>query len=175
MKKKINGIIVVEGKSDVELLSSYIDAEFVITNGSAISDETITYLKNSNRDIYVLTDPDFPGKKIRDELSSNIANLKHVFIKKENSIKHGKVGVAEGDINEILEAIENAYEEKEIRLGNLTMSDLNEMGLTGSEDSRAKRDLICDKLHLGFCNAKTLLKRLNNNGITKEELRKYVG
>ena len=43
MKKKINGIIVVEGKSDVELLSSYIDAEFVITNGSAISDETITY------------------------------------------------------------------------------------------------------------------------------------
>ena len=175
MKKKINGIIVVEGKSDVELLSSYIDAEFVITNGSAISDETITYLKNSNRDIYVLTDPDFPGKKIRDELSSNIANLKHVFIKKENSIKHGKVGVAEGDINEILEAIENAYEEKEIRIGNLTMSDLSEMGLTGSDDSRVKRDLICDKLHLGFCNAKTFLKRLNNNGITKEELRKYVG
>lgn len=175
MKKKINGIIVVEGKSDVELLSSYIDAEFVITNGSAISDETITYLKNSNRDIYVLTDPDFPGKKIRDELSSNIANLKHVFIKKENSIKHGKVGVAEGDINEILEAIENAYEEKEIRIGNLTMSDLNEMGLTGSDDSRVKRDLICDKLYLGFCNAKTFLKRLNNNGITKEELRKYVG
>lgn len=175
MKKKINGIIVVEGKSDVELLSSYIDAEFVITNGSAISDETITYLKNSKRDIYVLTDPDFPGKKIRDELSSNIANLKHVFIKKENSIKHGKVGVAEGDINEILEAIENAYEEKETRIGNLTMSDLNEMGLTGSDDSRVKRDLICDKLHLGFCNAKTFLKRLNNNGITKEELRKYVG
>ena len=55
------------------------------------------------------------------------------------------------------------------------MSDLNEMGLTGSDDSRAKRDLICDKLHLGFCNAKTFLKRLNNNGITKEELRKYVG
>lgn len=174
MKKKINGIIVVEGKSDVELLSSYIDAEFVITNGSAISKETIDYLKNSNRDIYVLTDPDFPGKKIRDELSSHINNLKHVFIKKENSIKHGKVGVAEGDIDEILEAIENAYEEKEVQTGHLTMSDLNDLGLTGTEESTVKRELICDKLHLGFCNAKTFLKRLNNNGITKEELKKYV-
>lgn len=174
MKKKINGIVVVEGKTDVELLSSYIDAEFVITNGSAISKETIDYLKNSNRDIYVLTDPDFPGKKIRDELSSHINNLKHVFIKKENSIKYGKVGVAEGDISEILEALENAYEEKEVQTGHLTMSDLNDLGLTGTEESMVKRELICDKLHLGFCNAKTFLKRLNNNGITKEELKKYV-
>lgn len=63
MKKKINGIIVVEGKTDVELLSSYIDAEFVITNGSAINEKTINYLKSVDRDIYVLTDPDFPGKK----------------------------------------------------------------------------------------------------------------
>ena len=175
MKKKINGIIVVEGKTDVELLSSYIDAEFVITNGSAISKDTIDYLKNSNRDIYVLTDPDFPGKKIRDELSSNISNLKHVFIKKENSIKHGKVGVAEGNIHEILDAIENAYEERDTQTGSLTMSDLNELGLTGTAESREKRDLVCDLFHLGFCNAKTFLKRLNNNGITKEEGRKYVG
>lgn len=174
MKKKINGIIVVEGKTDVEYLSSYIDAEFVITNGSAISSETIDYLKNSKRNIYVLTDPDFPGKKIRDELSKNISNLKHVFIKKENSIKNGKVGVAEGNIDEILEAIDNAYEEKEFSQGNLSMSDLNELGLTGSDESKLKRDSVCDKLHLGFCNAKTFLKRLNNNGITKEELKDYV-
>lgn len=174
MKKKVNGIIVVEGKTDVEFLSSYIDAEFVITNGSAINNETIDYLKNSKRNIYVLTDPDFPGKKIRDELSNNISNLKHVFIKKENSIKKGKVGVAEGNINEILEAIDNAYEEKEFSQGNLSMSDLNELGLTGSDESKLKRDFVCDKLHLGFCNAKTFLKRLNNNGITKEELKDYV-
>ena len=171
MKKKINGIIVVEGKSDVELLSSYIDAEFVITNGSALDKKTIEYLKNANREIYVLTDPDFPGKKIRDELSQYIANLRHVFIKKENSIKHGKVGVAEGDIKEILEAIEQAYVEKPEPKGELKMSDLHELGLIGSVDSKDKRERICDKFHLGFCNAKTLLKRLNNNGIKKEELK----
>ena len=174
MKKKINGVIVVEGKTDVELLSSYIDAEFVITNGSALDSKTIEYLKSVKRGIYVLTDPDFPGKKIRDELSQNIPNLKHVFIKKENSIKKGKVGVAEGDINEILEAIDHAYEEKSFSSGTLTMSDLNELGLIGEDDSQSKRNVVCEALNLGFCNAKTFLKRLNNNGITKEELKKYV-
>ena len=174
MKKKINGIIVVEGKTDVELLSSYIDAEFVITNGSALDNKTIQYLKNSKREIYVLTDPDFPGKKIRDELSQNISNLKHVFIKKENSIKHGKVGVAEGDIEEILKALDNAYVEHEETTGSLTMSDLYELGLIGRSDSAQKREKICDELKLGFCNAKTFLKRLNNNSVTKEELEKHV-
>lgn len=175
MKKIIDGIIVVEGKSDVEFLSSYILAEFVTTNGSALSRETISYLKNTKRDIYVLTDPDFPGKKIRDELSQNISNLKHVFIKKESSVKHGKVGVAEGDIKEILSAFENAYIEKEKASGSLTMSDLCALGLSGCEQSEILRKDVSEKLNLGFCNAKTFLKRLNNNRITKEELEKYVG
>lgn len=174
MKKIINGIVVVEGKSDVEFLSTYIDSEFVITNGSALSKETIDYLKNNKRDIYVLTDPDFPGKKIRDELSKHIPNLKHVFIKKETSIKNGKVGVAEGDINEILEAFRNAYVEHKQIKGSLNMSDLYELGLSGSEKSEAQRKQVCDKLNLGHCNAKTLLKRLNNNKISKEELKQYV-
>lgn len=172
MKKIIDGIIVVEGKSDVEFLSSYIDAEYVITNGSALNKETIDYLKNTRREIYVLTDPDFPGKKIRDELSQNIANLKHVFIKKENSIKNGKVGVAEGDINEIIAAFENVYVEKECSKGSLTMFDLCELGFSGDEESEKLRKKVSEKLNLGYCNAKTFLKRLNNNGVTKEELKK---
>ena len=174
MKKIVNGIIVVEGKSDVDFLSSYIDAEFVTTNGSALSKETINYLKGCKRDIYVLTDPDFPGKKIRDELSNNIPNLRHVFVKKETSIKKGKVGVAEGDIGEILEAIDNAYIEKVSKKGSLKMSDLYELGLVGENDSEEKRRLLCEKLCLGFCNAKTFLKRLNNNRVSKEELKQYV-
>ena len=86
---KIDGIIVVEGKSDVSFLSSFINAEFVTTNGSEISKETIDYLKESikNKDIYVLTDPDSPGERIRKILNENISGLKHCFINKENSIK----------------------------------------------------------------------------------------
>lgn len=171
MKTTINGIIVVEGKTDVEFLSSFIDAEFVITNGSAVPQETIDYLKSSKRDIYVLTDPDFPGSKIRDTLNKEIPNLKHCFIKKENSIKRGKVGVAEGQKEEILESLKNVYVETESPIGTLTTVDLVELGLTGKDDSAFKRKVICEKYHLGHCNAKTFLKRLNNSNITKEELK----
>ena len=83
MKKIINGIIVVEGKTDVAFLSEFIDAEFVITNGSEIPQKTIEYLQKSseNRDIFVLTDPDSPGKRIRDILDLKIKNLKLKIIR----------------------------------------------------------------------------------------------
>ena len=85
---KINGIVVVEGKTDVSFLSSFIETEFITTNGSEISKDTIEYLKNSKKDIYVLTDPDSPGERIRKILDENIPGLHHCFIKKENSIKN---------------------------------------------------------------------------------------
>lgn len=176
MKKQLNGILVVEGKSDVAFLSNYIDAEFVTTNGSETSKDTIEYLKEASKtkEIYVLTDPDSPGKRIRDVLDANIPNLKHCFISKENSIKHNKVGVAEGDINEILESLSFALVTNKENFGNLTMNDLVELGLSGTTDSLQKRELVSKKLHIGFCNSKTFLKRLNYLGISKEELKKLL-
>ena len=176
MKKQLNGILVVEGKSDVAFLSNYIDAEFVTTNGSETSKDTIEYLKEASKtkEIYVLTDPDSPGKRIRDVLDANIPNLKHCFISKENSIKHNKVGVAEGDINEILESLSFALVRNKENVGNLTMNDLVELGLSGTTDSLQKRELVSKKLHIGFCNSKTFLKRLNYLGTSKEELKKLL-
>lgn len=175
MKKHINGIVVVEGKSDVAFLSNYIDAEFVITNGSEIDKKTIDYLKNKSKNtkIYVLTDPDSPGKRIRDILDCNINGLIHCFIKKESSIKHGKVGVAEGNIDEIMDALSSGIVYGKNKTGSLTMNDLVELGYVGEKDSYNKRKVLCDNLHLGFCNGKTLLKRLNYLCINKEQLEKY--
>lgn len=176
MKKKIDGIIVVEGKSDVAFLNEFIDAEFVITNGSEISDKTIQYLKNrqENTSIFVLTDPDSPGKRIRDILDQNIPNLKHCFVSKEKSIKHHKVGVAESTKDEVIHALENYFTMTTSPKGNITMSELAELGLTGDENSLEKRERIAEKFNLGFCNAKTLLKRINNCGITLEEIKKQL-
>ena len=173
---KINGAIVVEGKSDVCFLSSFIDAEFVITNGSDIPSETIDYLKNISKDkeIYVLTDPDSPGERIRKVLDEKIPNLKHCFIKKENSIKNGKVGVAESTKEEIQNALKNAIQTKNGNIGSLTMSDLILLGLSGEKDSLEKREQIAEKLHLGHCNAKTFLKRLNYCNINIDELKKLL-
>ena len=177
MKKIINGIIVVEGKTDVAFLSTYFDAEFVITNGSEISQETINYLKkmSSQKSIYVLTDPDAPGKRIRDVLDSQIEGLKHCFITKENSIKHGKVGVAEGNIKEIEKSLENYFVlDKKSSTNILTSSDLLKLGLSGGEGANKKRYDVSKKLNIGYCNAKTFLKRVNSMNLSYNELEKLL-
>ena len=176
MKTVINGIIVVEGITDVSFLCEFIDAEFVTTNGSEIPEETIKYLKNSQekRDIFVLTDPDSPGKKIRDTLDQFIPNLKHCFVSKEHSIKKNKVGVAESTKEEVLKALANFIETKKDEVGAITHSDLNKLGLEGSEDSSKNRQKVIDKYHLGFCNAKTFLKRVNYSHLTLEDLKKCL-
>ena len=171
---KINGIVVVEGKTDVSFLSSFIDSEFVITNGSEISKETIEYLKNSNKDIYVLTDPDSPGERIRKILDENISGLHHCFVKKEKSIKNGKVGVAESTKEEIENAFKNYVTTKKPEEGDLTMDDLVKLGLSGSKDANKIRIELSNKLHLGHCNAKTFLKRLNYRNINIEELKQLL-
>lgn len=170
---KVDGIIVVEGKSDVSFLSNFIEAEFVITNGSEISKDTIEYLKSASKDknIYVLTDPDSPGERIRRILDENIDGLNHCFVNKENSIKNGKVGVAESTKEEIKKALDNAVKTNQNQPGTITMSDLLKLGLCGAEDSEAKRNKISKELNLGHCNAKTFLKRLNYRAINIEEIK----
>ena len=172
MKKNVDGIIVVEGKSDVAFLSTFLDAEFVITNGSEIPQKTIEYLQKSsgNRHIFVLTDPDSPGKRIRDILDSNIPNLKHCFVAKEKSIKRNKVGVAESTKDEVLKALDSCVQTKKHYVPNVSTNDLVKLGLCGREDSQLKREIVSEKFHLGHCNAKTFLKRVNYSGLTIKDL-----
>lgn len=172
MKKTVNGIIVVEGKSDIAFLSQFIDAEFVPTNGSEIPAKTIEYLKKAQekRSIFVLTDPDFPGKRIRDVLDENIPNLKHCFVSKEKSIKKNKVGVAESSKEEVLSALAQYISVNKDDAGSLTENDLLKLGLIGSESSKIKREIVCEKYHLGFCNAKTFLKRINYAKLSLSDL-----
>ena len=59
-KTVINALIVVEGTTDVSLLTSFLDAEIVTTNGSDVPRETIDYILEASKrkDVIVLTDPD---------------------------------------------------------------------------------------------------------------------
>ena len=173
MKKIINGIIVVEGITDVAFLSEFIDAEFVTTNGSDIPQSTVEYLKKAQekRDIFVLTDPDAPGKKIRDTLDQFIPNLKHCFVSKECSIKKNKVGVAESTKEEVLKAIDNFIQTTKENVGNITHSDLVQLKLEGDECSASRREKVIHMYHLGYCNAKTFLKRINYSCLTIDDLK----
>lgn len=176
MKTKCNAVIVVEGKSDVQFLESFLDAEFVITNGSEVSRETIEYIRSLSviKKVIVLTDPDSPGKRIRDILDNEIPNLSHAFVEKNKSIKKHKVGVAESSKEHILEAISNLLEKNELVQGALTMRDLYTLDLCGKDYSNSLRVKVMSELHLGYGNAKTLLKRLNSMNIDYDKLKSVV-
>jgi len=177
MKIKYPNVIVVEGKMDKDLLMSFLDADIVTTNGSEVSRETINYVKElaKNRNVVILTDPDAPGKRIRDILNAEIPGLYNAFVPKEKSIKKHKVGVAECDKKTILEALENLMcPSANAPQSDLTMVDLFELCLCGHEGSSESRKKIENALHIDQANGKTLLKRLKALGVDRKELEEMI-
>ena len=67
-------VIVVEGTSDVNKLQNLVDADFVITNGSVVSRETINYLKKlslKRKIILRSASADFAGNNLLCHLAPN--------------------------------------------------------------------------------------------------------
>lgn len=174
--KKIDAVIVVEGKMDKDVISSFLECDIVTTNGSAVSRETINLIKElkKRKRVIVLTDPDAPGKRIRDILNNEIPGLENAFVPKNKAIKRHKVGVAECSKDTIMEALEHiiiSVEGAKRDIQSISMSDLFDLGLVGDEESSMKRAAFCEKMHLGECNAKTLLKRCNMLGLSKDDIK----
>jgi ribonuclease M5 len=174
MKLKLNALIVVEGVKDVQKLTPLIDADFVTTNGSALSSEVIEFIRQAKikgREVIVFTDPDFPGEKIRQTLEQAIPGLTHAFVEKKFAISHGKVGVAEATKDAILQALSEKLTPNPSIQGTLTMQDLARLGFVGDQQAGILREKTNQHFHLGPCNVKTMLKRLNVLGIGYDELK----
>ena len=175
MKRKINALIVVEGKTDIDFLSSFLDTDFYSVNGSAINNKDIDFLNNVSltRKIIVLTDPDYPGQKIRDTINKNVKNnIYNAYVRKEFSIKNHKVGVAESTISEVNYALDNLveYNDENIEKSDLKLNDLYELGIIGNENSSILREKSDNYYHLGHSNGKQLLNKLRFLGINKDKL-----
>ena len=169
--KKINEIIVVEGKSDKQFLETFLNADILTCNGSAIDGFDKNYLieLSKTRGVIILTDPDYPGQRIRNEISSYLPVCKHAFVRKVNSIKRHKVGVAEASKEEVLFALENVVTFDESKKGSLNETDMMLLKLSGL-DSSANKEKVIKHFNIGHCNSKTLLKRLNLLNVSKETL-----
>lgn len=172
-KIKYNAVLVVEGKMDKDLIESFMDVDIITTNGSEVSRETIEYIREiaKKRDVIILTDPDTPGKRIRDIINNEIPGLMNAFVPKNKCIKGHKVGVAESSKEVILEALNHLIPSTPSPTSDLGITDLYDLGLIGQPSSTEKRQKVEEKLHLGHTNGKTLLARLKALGISKKELR----
>ena len=167
-------IIVVEGIHDVSKIKEvYPNANCVITNGREISEETKKCIKklSENNTIIIFTDPDSPGEKIRSIITEIVPNAKQAFWRKKDCISsnHRKVGIEHATKKSIKESLENIYSTSNA-VETITLNELCSLGLVGSKDSAILRAKLADYLNIGRPNAKTLLKRLNLVGITKDDL-----
>ena len=168
----IKEIIVVEGKNDTLNLKRYFDCDTIETHGSGLNKETIELisLMNKTRGVILFLDPDSPGEKIRNRLNQEIKGLKNAFVFKEDARTKKKVGIEHADKEVLEEALAHLITYTETK-GHITPSLFAELGLSGKEGSAHLREQVAKKYHLGKCNAKTLLKRINMIGIKEEELR----
>ncbi len=172
MKK--NNIFIVEGKADsVKLKSIFSDIKTIETNGLRIKKEiinTILKLKEENI-IYIFTDPDYAGFKIRNRLNK-ILNNDCINIYLKNNNKNRKNGLAEANVNDIKTAIKNSQIQFNINANKqkLTFEEYLNLNL----NSKNKRKYLADKLNISYFNHKNFYKILNYLNITYEEVKLYL-
>lgn len=171
---KINEFIVVEGRDDTERVKRAVQCDTIETNGSAINESTLKVIAQAyeTRGVIVLTDPDFPGDKIRNTIQKQIPGVKHAYIDKEKAKnKRGKIGVEHAQLSDIKEALMNVSTPFEEGHESISKDVLIDLGLIVGKDARHKREKLGRKLHIGHSNGKQLINKLNAFGYTEEDVR----
>ncbi|MEG0315108.1 MAG: ribonuclease M5 [Erysipelotrichaceae bacterium] len=174
--KKINEVIVVEGKHDTQALKKIFDCETIETQGTHLSKKNLEFIKyiNEKRGIIIFTDPDYPGERIRKIVNAYIPSAKNAFIEKSKAIGRRKVGVEHAQAVDLIEALENVVTFSNASHCVLEYSELVKHKLNGATNSKALRSALAKQLFISECNAKTLWKRLNMLGVNAEQLDKMM-
>ncbi|MBN6889757.1 ribonuclease M5 [Cytobacillus horneckiae] len=175
---KIKEIIVVEGKDDTIAIKRALDADTIETNGSAINMVTLEKIKlaQETRGVIVLTDPDYPGQKIRNTISEHVPGCKHAFVEKHAALhKYGKgVGVEHASPEVIRAALKDSHVMNEEAVSDITQDDLITAGLIGGAGSRERREKLGQYLKIGYTNGKQLHKRLIMFQISKAKFAEAI-
>ncbi|MFD1706534.1 ribonuclease M5 [Siminovitchia sediminis] len=170
---KIKEVIVVEGKDDTRAVQRALEADTIETNGSAVSIETLKKIKHAHekRGVIVLTDPDYPGEKIRKKITEHVPGCKHAFIhKNEARQRNGRsIGVEHASPDAVRRALKAAHVMMETEEELITREDLIAAGLIGGPKAATRRDLLGERLKIGYANGKQLHKRLMMFQISREE------
>ena len=189
---KIKEDIIVEGRYDKNTLSQIVDAPILETSGFGIfkDKKQLSLLRRvaQKRGLIVFTDSDGAGFVIRNHLKSVIPAqyLKHAYTpdiygkerRKSAPGKEGKLGVEGMSPEVIIEALRRAGAtiegESSVGCHEITKQDMMALGLSGGENSAAKRSALIKKLSLPeHMSANALLQALNLL-MSLDELEKIV-
>ena len=170
-------VIVVEGKDDLAAVKRACQAEVIITNGLGITNDRLAEIQAAKErcGVIILTDPDYPGEKIRGIVERTIPGCKHAYLPKGcPGNMPGSIGVEYASPETIRQALEEAHSVEKETQDIFTLQDLFYYGLTGDEYSNAYREKVSQHLHLVHNNTKRCLGRLNAYGISRKELEQAI-
>lgn len=168
---KVKEIIVVEGLHDKDAIDRAVEADCLISGGSAVSESFLRQVERAQKErgVIIFTDPDYPGERIRKLIANRVPGCKHAFLPKEEAIANGDLGIENASPDSIRRALEGIRTEWPGAEEQFSWQDIQAFGLIGQPDSAAKREQLGRILGIGQCNAKTFWKRLNMLGVTRDE------
>lgn len=84
-EEKIKEVIVVEGKTDTAVIQKLFDADTIETHGLALDEATLDLIEEleKTRGVIILTDPDYPGMRIRNMIMERVPHVKQAFVDKK--------------------------------------------------------------------------------------------
>ena len=172
-KPIVNGVVIVEGKSDTAKLKSLFQVETIETGGNQISHRTLNLIQEieKTKKIILFFDPDGTGELIRRKIASVLTNpYQQCFIDKKEMVKGSKkIGVAEAENEAIKRAFQDCYTFQP-QTETISLSEYDQLPI----DTKEKRLKICAFLKISYANRKQLWKRFNLMGLTKQDLEKII-
>lgn len=189
MKLKIKYPIIVEGKYDKIKLDSLFDANIITTGGFEVfnSREKLSLIKRlaEKSKIIILTDSDGAGHLIRSHIKTALSpeQIINLYIpevegkekRKREPSKAGTLGVEGIDSKKLIELLSPYSEDAPAKeYGKITKADLYTYGLSGRENSQAKRQELLKKLDLPTNMSPNAMLSAINMLLSKEELEKIL-
>lgn len=176
---RLDKAVIVEGKYDKIRLENFIDATIITTDGFGIfknkEKRSLIKLLAEKNGIVIITDSDNAGQMIRSHIKNFVKNgdIVNVYLpalrgkekRKAKPSAEGLLGVEGIDDSIIIEALGNAgltHKPCDKNGRNITKTDLFSLGLSGGENSCAKRQSLCKFLKFPELPANTLLDALNS-------------
>ena len=168
-------VIIVEGRDDTRRLKEVFgEIDTFETGGSALDANKLAQIKQlqQSRGVIIFTDPDYPGQKIRQEISQEISGCKHAYLTKDDARpKSGKgLGVEHASADVIRDALQNAMTPTDIQTEHISQAFLLNHDLVAHPSSKAKREILAERLGIGYVNGKQLRHRLNMFGIREAQV-----
>lgn len=169
------GVIVVEGKSDINFLSVFLSGKFFSTNGCDINDKKLNFLKKLSKtnQIIVITDPDKKGNEIRNKINNKIEDAVNITLDKEFCKNKNKIGLAESSIKYVLDKIKEKVTLSNDETFSFDISLSNILQLNKKYNINVK-DMISKTYDIEINTNKTLLKVLYLLDFNLYTLEKFI-